>query len=624
MDPIFAIKLDQAHTGYLNALNEPLTTFPELGRVNILVGANNSGKSRFLRRLACSGEYAVHRGEDLTVKLAESIRTLLLETSRSLESKGVTRHGEISRSGLSDLASRVPVGPPLGRVLVEELRATFMAMSKAQRDDPTTYDLEPINPSPKHVARELNGVAARGAKLFEAEEHKLKPERVYIPTLRGLRPLGEESQRLNGSAPDYYLDRTRADYFKNEQSPPVVFTGMTLYSAIRKLLLGLSRGRQRAAEFQRFLSAEFFDNREVTLVPHDENDVLYVKIGREADHPIYELGDGIQQAIVLSFLPFTATQDTFFFIEELEQHMHPGLQRKVLRFFAEKCQRHHFFITSHSNHLLDMTADFSSVAVFNIRKRLGDSANPDDDEQPSFVVQPLDTGDRSVLEDLGVRNSSVFLVNATIWVEGVTDRLYLRRFLELYQEHRAKTDKMLLRVQEDVHFAIVEYGGGNVTHFFIDEADSPSITLDRVCGKVFLLIDEDGAKKQERKKRLEERVGGHYAITPGREIENLLPIEVVYAVVSDFEQKNGGTLPALAAEPKPHRDVPLGEYIHTQFFNADGWKRKGGYCADSGTIKGKVDFCHRAIEKLTAFEELSEEVQQLVGRIYEFVVKQNT
>lgn len=625
MQSLYAIKLDHPEFGaYITEAGHPLKALEHLGRVNLFVGANNSGKSRMLRRLASAADYAVKFDADSMFRIGQDVRRILNDTRHVFTSKNCEAHGRTRLLDVTAAIEKETEFVQLGSSAFPLARALFESMLSAAEGDSQSF--RGHAPDAGSFARALRHHGKQGLDLLKSESlgPTTKPERLYLPVLRGLRRLREDSQAFTGSATDYYLLRTRADYFKEEKSPPQLFTGATLYEDVRKLLLGYHRDRQQIVDYQRFLSLVFFDRQDVILVPHVEDDVLYVKIGDEQDRPIYSLGDGIQQAIILSFLPFTATKPTFFFIEEPELHMHPGMQRKLLDFYVEheRCKQHHFFITTHSNHLLDMTADYETVAVINFRKRLKAEATAAGDKEPEFVVQPMDAGDESILLDLGVRNSSVFLVNATIWVEGITDRLYMRRFLELYQEAHAG-EAGFVRIQEDVHFAVVEYGGGNVTHFFLDDDESPSITLNRVCGKVFLLIDEDGLGKQERKDKLQRAVGGCFAMTPGREIENLLPLSVIHAVISEFEQKKGGTAPQLPAKPKPHRKAKLGDYIHQEVFKGSGWRRPGGYRAESGTIKGKVDFCHRAIEKLTRFEDLSSEVQALIRRIHGFVVEKN-
>src|SRR5262249_8991420 len=120
---------------------------------------------------------------------------------------------------------------------------------------------------------------------------KFEFKRVYIPTLRGLRSL---------EGKDHYAQRTKTDYFSNTQRVEI-FTGLTLYEEIRKLLLGTLAERKTVAEFQEFLSNAFFERKPVALIPKYDRDVLDVKIGDEAQRPIFELGDGVQAVIILTF-----------------------------------------------------------------------------------------------------------------------------------------------------------------------------------------------------------------------------------------------------------------------------------------------------------------------------------
>ena len=94
--------------------------------------------------------------------------------------------------------------------------------------------------------------------------------------------------------------------------------------------------------------------------------------------------------------------------------MHPSMQRSFLEVLS-KYDQHQYFITSHSNHFLDMTIDFANISVFHFSKH--------EDSKPQHHIRPSSPRDRQILLDLGVRNSSVFITNATIWVEGKTERL---------------------------------------------------------------------------------------------------------------------------------------------------------------------------------------------------------
>jgi hypothetical protein len=438
------------------------------------------------------------------------------------------------------------------------------------------------------------------------------PKKVYIPVLRGLR-------KFDKTGNDIYKEQTIKDYFEpTTNSTPEIFTGLGLFESLVHLKLGDSSEQDLVREYEEFISTALFEGRNVVLTPHQKDGVVKVKIGKEAQRAIHLLGDGIQAAIIMSFLPFIYRQEAaFFFIEEPEMFMHPGLQRKLLNFYSS-LENHLFFLTTHSNHFLDVTIDIRRVAIFTFRK----SGDPADQK---FIVESVDSGHESSLELLGVRNSSVFLVNATVWVEGITDRWYLRRMLTSYIDYLKKTDRLILDIEEDVHYSFVEYGGANITHWsFLDEEEHP-IEVERLCAKAILVVDGDGEAKLKRKAALEALLGERLILLMCREIENLLPYQVIKEVVLSYEK-----------EPKPaisdfdyesYRNEYLGKFIDEQMLNnkpsrKNGYQDRSSGKVGSGTIKGKRDFCERAVVRIQ-YSELPAQTQEVVQKIYTFICDRN-
>ena len=296
--------------------------------------------------------------------------------------------------------------------------------------------------------------------------------------------------------------------------------------------------------------------------------MLKVKIGDEKEKKIYNLGDGIQSIIIMT-LPLYLHKDeignnenTLVFIEEPEHLLHPGLQRKLIDTFNDKrFNNFQFFITTHSNHFLDVTLDYDSVSIFSLRKKLDDNDN--DEKTPNFLIEDVSYGDTSTLEQLGVRNSSVFLSNCTIWIEGVTDRKYIKKYFDIYQKHLKKKAKKYLRehsdekfdfieFREDYHYSYVEYSGNNITHWsFLDdetELDNVAkINVERLCGKVCLIADRDNLKvekgeekpqKVERFEKLQKQIGNRFYPLNCKEIENTLSKNTIAEVVKYYEYFN--------------------------------------------------------------------------------------
>lgn len=381
-----------------------------------------------------------------------------------------------------------------------------------------------------------------------------------------------------------------------------------------------------------------FEGKEVTLIPSEEQKIVVVKIGNELERPIHELGDGIQSAIILTFLPFVSLENCIFFIEEPELFLHPSMQRKILEFY-HSLERHLFFMTTHSNHLLDITIDIPEISIYSFRKLITSS---DDDQTPQFVVENVDDNQSSSLELLGVRNSSVLLVNATIWVEGITDRWYLREMLRMYMKTLPNPKPKL---EEDIHYAFVEYGGDNIKHFsFLDMEEHP-IIVDRLCAKAIVIIDQDDEqKKLERKQQLQDKLGDRLIILPCREIENSLPPEAIRSVVIEYETTKQNPKPEVNSFIyADYQNEPLGTFIKDIIIKG-AQSRRGCYDSGSGTITDKLGFCKRALKyinpltdaelakldteerqlrHLELFKALPESTQQIITKIYDFIAKLN-
>jgi hypothetical protein len=151
--------------------------------------------------------------------------------------------------------------------------------------------------------------------------------------------------------------------------------------------------------------------------------------------------------------------------------------------------------------------------------------------------------------ELGVRPSSTYLANATIGVEGVSDHVYLRAYMEAflcYLESRGgKWGQPLAgrlgQYREDRHYAFVEYNGSNLPPLIIveesadasDQHNDPSqvatIRAPSLCAQAIVLADRDIESKGggKREKLFVDHLGDRFIRLPGKEIENLVPPELL-------------------------------------------------------------------------------------------------
>ena len=590
-----------------------------LSKINIFVGANNSGKSRLIRHLAKANEI-VFEPRNEAFPWGEPVRNISSVSSRLRE-----RINTPSVSGQL-IADRWQLTNPFAEIAKQNLMGLTAIPFARKQNTRNTAGISVIREKLSdlirsrlpdllkhgftHAARELEGLkeSIDRATAYELAANGI--ERIYIPTLRTLRDLGNHA---------LYRSRTVDDYKIAEET---IFTGQSLYQDVESLLRGTLTDRETLRSFEQWLSESFFEGSPVALIPRSGQTTLTVKIGDEHEKPIHELGDGIQSLLILTFPLFRkSAQHLLVFMEEPELFLHPWLQRAFLEVLSTRFPKHQYFLTTHSNHFLDLTLDLPEVSVYTLEKHIDNSVSSRE-RSADFHVRQVSRDDRKPLELLGVRNSSVFLSNCTIWVEGVTDRRYIAHWLKLYQDREVEGSVKTRVFKEDLHYSFVEYGGGNITHFsFLDEDDEidsaeKRILVDRLCAKLFLIIDKDGDKKSDRKALLERRLADRFYCLPGREIENLLKPEVIQRVLSAYGEED-----APLFKKSQILDKKLGESIDRTL--GQHRNRRSAYADENGVLKGKVLFCERALSATQKWSDVSEEAAALTEKVYQFITDLN-
>ena len=459
-----------------------------LNKVNIFVGPNNSGKSRFIRSLLLENFSSLVKSKRSTGSSGKfnEVARKLIEKKDYYEDKFPKINNAIHQ-----------IQNALSKGEYDERNQMLYQLLRAIDNMDDLKDRNMVNTDINIIMQELEFEYRSYIKFMHSKA-------IYIPTIRGLRPLikSHESNYSNKVTPysDYncYKERTIYDHFQdNKTSVDVesfdvnygidIFTGLGLYEEIQGMLLGTLEERKFVKEYQDFLTYNFFDGETITLIPRIKDDVIYIKIGDQKEYPIYDLGDGLQTIIIATFPLFKYLSDKILlFIEEPELTLHPGMQRKLLDAYCNHFENAQIFITTHSNHLLDITLDFHNKCSIYSFDKVSDS---------EFIIKNI-TPNKEILDLLGVRSSSVFLSNCIIWVEGISDRLYIRKFLELYNQNLGKGKDIY---EEDKHYSIVEYGGDNITHFnfFDSDSDGSTINVESVQKNNFIIADNDGLKYKD-------------------------------------------------------------------------------------------------------------------------------
>lgn len=596
-----------------------------LGRLNFFVGPNNSGKSRVLRMLVTDkGKQFLWRAT-ADDPMGQTILEVL-RLRKDLEALGVG--GFSTSDGHLGLPAIDGSEHGFSRQTIEATRDLLQLIVGG-------FPTPAIVPSQEAWA--AHPIHQRAWDCLEAwpetpDPTRLHQERdvVYIPALRGARRLGDAAglsdirERL--LAEDLYRHQTLLEQFSDLNGslsigPDQLSTGYLLYEKTRQGLLGERRDREREAEYERKLGQWFFDGEDLTLIPKHSSTRLAVRLGTEAERELGLLGDGLQQLLILSNEAFFREAPHLFFIEEPELFLHPSMVRRICEFLLEETP-HTYFVATHSNHLLDLVWDREDVRIFQVRKELP----PEGADRHAVVLVERASPSKEVLDALGVRASSIFMANAVIWVEGVTDHLYLRDAVSRALKERGRAE-----LREGLHYMFAHYAGANIANwdFGLDDANQGArVIAERLTSASMVIADQDDPGEKEWRDgplwtALDSK--GRFLLTEGRELENELPPEVLWKVVLDYEGKDA----QLPGSPPFTRDdykmVLLGPFLQDAVeMNASDRRshRRGRYYERKGRcLADKKAFATKALVHLQSTEAPA--LSALAARVATFILERN-
>ncbi|WP_058119872.1 AAA family ATPase [Photobacterium kishitanii] len=594
------------------------TIFPEnweltnLKQINCFIGPNNSGKSRKIRELFTSDikqwiidTYSLPLFDILTRAKEEISRA---HPSHVINQQILTVDIEKLKAGINNtIEKNLPIGIyDLGKYLYSKSKNNHNYNSTEEMN---LTDLIITNPNLPYsddfqVANEFKSINWSSC---------------YIPTIRSLRNLCHQ----NDSTTDLFKERTTLDYFDKNNKLGLIFTGHSLYQDLVKHLLGTHEQRQKVREYEKYLSTNFFFGQDISLVPMVDKDVVYFKEGDKPERPIYDLGDGIQSIIILTFPIFMAENPTMFFIEEPEHFLHAGLQRTLIEVFSLH-EQHMFFLTTHSNHILDIAQEREDISIQHVHQK----------DQETIVQPTKEYGD--LLDSLGVRASSVLLANCSVWVEGITDKLYLRTYLKKYiDELKEKGDldkvKQLNSYHENLHYVFTEYQGSNITHWaFNSEGSDTKTPAKRLNKNILLIADADIDGKGDRVNELKETLGEGFYLLTWKEIENYIPYDILIKTAKQrwntFNQNTDCSIDRFCniEQIRFEKDKEgIGQILELYVDKPTKLERKF-YRDKSGTIKDKVKFCHTAIKVMSENNwKLTPQLNELCKKIWDHIEEHN-
>jgi len=257
------------------------------------------------------------------------------------------------------------------------------------------------------------------------------------------------------------------------------------------------------------------------------NNVWEIKLREEGQERYWlsETGSGLKTVIlVLMYLLMVGRDDikkeeekkkqlegTVFAFEEIENNLHPAVERNLYRYIYEFAKKNKclVFMTTHSQTPLNMFFKDEDVQIYRVTKREG----------KAIVSTVKNHSDKSeILDDLDVRASDLLQSNGIIWVEGPTDKYYIKKWIDtLYPD----------KFTEGFHYQFMMYGGSNLSHFTLDELETEDLIKILTTNRKALVVMDRNDKLNATQERVVSECKNNNMVcwvTNGREIESYLTL----------------------------------------------------------------------------------------------------
>lgn len=261
--------------------------------------------------------------------------------------------------------------------------------------------------------------------------------------------------------------------------------------------------------------------------PADDMWEIYLEEEKKGFVPLSASGAGLH-TVLLVMLWLYVVPDTYAdksraqicLFEELENNLHPDMLRRLLQVIEEYAEetKSFVFLATHSSVVLDMFYGKKNAQIIHVEH---------DGEKATTRRVDKWMKCAEVLDDLGARASDLLQSNGLVWLEGPSDRIYFNKWIEL-----TVGDKL----REGRDYQCVFYGGSNIASHGADdpwECSDDLVNLLSVNRNAIVICDGDRLSEQDAYKpgplrmreSLKDNPNALVWITGAKEVENYVPAQ---------------------------------------------------------------------------------------------------
>tara|TARA_R110000787_G_scaffold170629_18_gene283345 strand:- start:7183 stop:8919 length:1737 start_codon:yes stop_codon:yes gene_type:complete len=547
--------------------------------ITLVIGKNNSGKSRFLEVLEFLSNTPF---KDIPWDLTwtghldeRELKTVFLESTSQGQLGGNHWHAHgahfIGKSIEWRTTPREPGVNPNSVVLPEDLKTNTDRVDAARRSHLT------------------NALARQEAPYYGMTFCVLSAERDISPEV-------ESPQLTLNRSGKGATNIIRRHLVSSSEAYPEDLIRVTLLDGLNKI----------------FGSDGNFTSIGIKL--HDDTEPknhweIHLYEERKGAIKLSDSGSGLKTVILallnLHVMPLIAKvspEKLVFAFEELENNLHPSLLRRLLGYIEDYVEATgcRLVLTTHSATTLDFFGRKDDSALIRI-------SHDGKHAHASRVRAHFEK--LAVINELGAKPSDLLQANGIIWVEGPSDRIYVNQLIQEYSQGA---------FEEGIHYQCAFYGGALLSRVAFSSPENEMgeyANLLRLNNHVAFVGDGDRTAEEGPDSELKERVARvieQFSMVPGAKIW----------VTDRKEIENYLTAEALQKAFQVEDELPAPE-AHERFFPSQAESKRGDsylekYLSRRSYDKNEIALKaapHLTVEKMAAYPDLDFFFRELIEAI---------